>query len=239
MTSDDISTSHDTAAGGGGRTRDDRLIVSALPTELFDRLQASILGRQDLSVRNFNDPKLAVELVHRRAPALLLLYDSGGDELAEIVPGIRRAVIASRFPVVVIAEFLPEIESDWVTEYIPADIETTELSTTIGRLLRLPVRAGRRHLIRVGFELDDPDSFSTTGNTVDISATGLLIECSKRLRVGFYYQMSILGVGNTPKLGIRVVREAEPRHPNLHRYGCTFEDVDPEIVESLIRRLAA
>ena len=222
-----------------GPAGDDRQIVAALPGELFDRLKASILGRRDLAIRNFKSLELAIDLVHRQPPALLLLYNSGFDDLAGIMPSLKRAVINSRFPVIVLAEFVSQAESDWVTKVLPTDVDPADLSTAIGRALDLPVRAGRRHLIKVGCQLDDPADFSTTGNTIDISATGLLIECSKRLRVGLYYQLSILGVGGVPDLGLRVVREAEAGHPNLHRYGCAFEDVEPEVVETLIQQLSA
>jgi len=214
-----------------------RQIIASLPTELRDRLESSILGRSDLAVRFIVDPLTAVDLAHRRTPALLLLYDAGLGVLDRVLPSLRRAVTVSPFPVIVLAEFAQEKTSDWVSATLPVDVDAGELSRTIGRLLELPSRAGRRHLIRVGVELDNPASFSATGNTVDMSATGMLIECNKRLRIGDVVSVSVLGVGQAPELPVRIVREAEARHPNLHRYGTSFEDVDPEVVEKLIEQL--
>lgn len=233
---------NDAVDGGDGPPGADgngHRVVAVLPAELRSRFEKSILGRDDLNVRYLADPSSAIELAFRNPPALLMLYDTGVGNLASLLPSLKRAVIASPFPVIVLAEFPDEGDSDWISARLPVDVDPGKLSTTVARLLSLPSRAGRRHLIRVGVELDDPSSFTSTGNTVDISATGALIECNRRLKVGFFYQSRILGVSGVPTLGLRVVREAEAGHPNLHRYGCAFEDVEPEVVEDLIRRLGS
>ncbi len=225
-------------SAAGRRADDSRTIIAALPTEIRDNLERSILGRDDLHVRFVAELEVALQLVYRRAPALLLVYDAGAGEVPRLLAGLERAVKSNTFPVIVLAEFPDESYPRIVTRALPVDMDAGELSVVIAQAVQLPTRARRRHLIRVGVRLDDPISLAATGNTVDVSASGMLIECTKRLRVGDLYQVSILGVGDVPMLSLRLVREADASHPNLHRYGGAFEGVEPDVVEELIRRLA-
>ena len=198
-----------------GFADDGRRIIAALPAEQRDQLERSILGRHDLEVRFVTEPDAAVRLAHRRQPSLLLLYDSGLGELRPLIAGLEQSFGRVPFPVIVIAEFPDESYPRAVTQTLPVDTDPATLSTIIAKAVRLPTRARRRHLIRVGVQLDDPMSIVTTGNTVDISASGMLIECTRRLRVGDVHQVSILGVGDVPILSLRLVREAESGHQNL------------------------
>jgi len=212
-------------------------ILTVLPCELRQRFERSILGREDLDTRHVTDLKAAMQIVHLRPPALLVLYDSGFGELSPVLDRLQRSFPHPSFTVIVLAELPGERYPNLVTTAMPVDLDPADLSTEVARALGLATRTRRRHLIRLGVRLDDAGT-SVVGNTVDLSVSGMLLECGRRLQVGALYQVAFLGQRRPPVLGLRLVRQAESTHPNLLRYAGVFEDVDHQVVENLIRQLA-
>lgn len=198
-------------------------------------LQATVIGRSEFTRRRVSTleeaskfgPQAALALIERDLPWALAL-----------VRGLRRA---APNPAASIAIFAPDDDA------VPVELEL--LDAGANAILRLPpsaewdrrlarlIQVAQRLKARVPIHLRVEGSLDATdepfrAETLDLSETGMLVECGSPLAVGteLFFALQLPGRSGLVSGRARVMRVAAH-----HRYGVEFTNLGGEEYESLRR----
>ena len=217
-------------------------VVLACRYEDIGYFNRDIFCRNDIKLRTEPDIGSAVGLVLKNPPDLFLIRENPEEPLKKHLEELSRRLAPLPFPVAVISDSkgcagLPS----FVSTVIPSDTDVKAFNTVIAALLELPLRRSRRLEIMIGLDLS-ASSMETIARTVNISATGMLVEASIQLTPGEICKirfMNVSGGTELPEVSAKVLREEFARSiaEGTRRYALEFTDIPAEAVEEMIRQV--
>jgi CheY-like chemotaxis protein len=211
------------------------LIVAAGP--LADELHHTLLGRTGVELRSATTRKAALALAVAVRPALALV-DRDLPRARHLVKELRETCRLS-IAVVARGDFDPE-EQELLEAganavlRLPADADWDE---RLARLIAVAPRQSVRAPVSVDFEATPAGAMERVwGHLVNVSVTGMLMECAAPLDVGAEVDFSFrLPPAGAPLVGRgRVVRRAAP-----DRFGVEFRGLDADAADRLRRFVAS
>ncbi len=210
------------------------IVVVCTPLQR-SQLESTILRRESFDVRWHTTADSAFQEVVRTPPDLLIVHIVGDG--AALLARIRTALPGARFPIIALYDDQPPQPLPTLRATLPAAFDPEELDREVAHLLGLPGRRAHRYNVQTPCRLDDPRGVSVMAQTVDLSATGVLLECSRRLEVGSVYSLRFMTI-RSPHLTLRVVRDATPPGvTRLRRFAGEFLDATPRQLERTIQGL--
>lgn len=192
---------------------------------LADALSRTPLGREDIQRHRAETPAAAMAAAPKVAPRLVLI-----DRDLSGVSGLIRQLRTT--PPTVLASIVVVAGSD----FDPTEIELLEQGANavlrfppdaeweqrLERLLSVPVRKQLRIKADLTFQGLFGDS-EMTGRTLNVSRTGMLIECHADAQIGERFGFKLhFGFDDVVEGQARVVRFAGP-----NQFGCEFFDLEP------------
>ncbi|MFQ5329383.1 MAG: response regulator [Thermodesulfobacteriota bacterium] len=220
---------------------------------LFLEIEQTLLNRPDITIFTATSGEEAIQ-IHERENVDVILLDllmpgMDGETVCKHIRADSRLMGVSI--IMVTTSTSPEdiercIEAG-ANDYILKPINPTELLTKFQRYVKVAQRWDLRILTRMDVSVADQDSMgSFMGNTVNISSSGVLVECTHNLDVGDAVSCSFSLPGNTSTITStgEVVRSKEINHTQsrITRYGIRFLDIGEEeqnMIESFISRYAS
>jgi len=120
-------------------------------------------------------------------------------------------------------------------------VDTEEFVSALAKLLSIPLRQAIRIMVKVRVYANDDSDF-VIASTVNLSSTGMLIECEKELEWGdgveaSFYIPADTGFDRITVLGM-VVREEKGRYEGVKGYGVEFTEFlegSPAAIEKYVR----
>jgi len=124
---------------------------------------------------------------------------------------------------------------------IKAPADTEEFITALAKLLSIPLRQAIRVMVKLKVEAAEGSDF-TIASTVNLSSTGMLIECENQLEWGdrveaSFYLPADKGF-NKITVHAMVVRSEDGRHEGLLGYGLEFTEFSegsPALIEKYVK----
>lgn len=219
-------------------------VVASVGCAVRDRLGRTILSRQDVEVQWVDDLMAALQGLSRRGADLFVVHSPLSRTLPYILGDFSVSFPGAAFPVVVLGpDGVAEGRPPCVKAVFPVEFDLGAFDEGVAPLLGIPTRRSARMPIRLGVSLADHPA-TQIANTVNISATGMLVEAFKPLPVGKVCEFRFLCKGNCteqPVLRARVLRPAGPVRPGLSTglYAMEFEGVPPGSMETFLRAVLA
>jgi hypothetical protein len=227
----------------GFRRKVMKKIVLACRYEDLDYFNRGVFCRKDITLRTEPDVGSAVALALKNPPDLFLIRENPADPPGKHLEELSRHWAVVPFQVAVMSDSKEHAGlPSFVATVIPSDTDPKAFNTIIAGLLDLPLRRNRRLDITAALDLS-ASGMETIARTVNISATGMLVETSVPLTPGETCKvrlMNIKGDKELPEVSARVLRE-EIEHSILminKRYAMEFTDIPPETVEEMIRQVS-
>lgn len=189
-----------------------------------DTIHETPLGRSDLKRHRAENSAAALSLAPKVAPRLVLI-DRAIDRGADLVQKLRKTPPTTDSSIVIVADddFAP-IELDMLEQGANAVLRLPpgpEWEERLARLLDVPVRKQ----IRVRADLEfagELDNRRISGRTLNVSKTGMLIECDTEANVGEPIRFKLeIGYDDAIEGTARIVRIA-----GKGQYGCEFLEMD-------------
>lgn len=204
-------------------------------TELFLRMEQTILRREDCQIYKALDGETALELAREKRPDLVILddglQDPGPEEICRAIREDPRTLRASILMVVSRSnrEKLDDFLTAGANDYVVKPVNRLLFNQRATSLLNVPSRRFLRTLVRVdvqGTEGGRP----FFGSTVDLSESGLLVETPKTLEIGRKIQAQFFLPGDTQaiRVGCEVVRAASSAASGRKAYGLAFTRIEDD-----------
>ncbi|MFQ5585319.1 MAG: response regulator [Thermodesulfobacteriota bacterium] len=215
---------------------------------LFLEIEQTLLNRPDVTIFTATSGEEALR-IHERENVDVILLDllmpgMDGEKVCQYIRADDRLRNVSIIMVTTSTapEDIERCKKAGANDYVVKPINPTELLTKFQKYINIATRRDLRILARVDVAgTNDVESF--IGNTVNISASGVLVECTQRLDLGDAVSCSFSLPGNTATVTStgEVVRAKEIDHSQHHimRYGIRFIDIgeeDKNMIESFISR---
>lgn len=209
------------------------ILESGLPVIPFEQ---SLLLRKEHDVQRVSSREAALEVMEKRGTDLLVAVEDpeqGVDEA--FLRNLRKderfrkvaTLLLTRHP----EEYGPEGPANRVLR-IPVDGEA--FTEACGHLLNISPRGSARLLVYVQVQGYVGQKFFLC-NSMNLSATGVLLLTSRRLRIGDTVNLMLTLPRQREKVEVngKVVREAKEIKSRLHGYGVAFQDLDPAAAERI------
>lgn len=221
-----------------------RTILLLDPVTLFLRFEETVLQRRDWRIHVARSASEALALLEREHVDLLVmehaLPDATGDDL------IREIRSQPRTRATGILVLTARGTADAVTRCLEAGangvmfkpVTRHELCARVEDLLFVAARRHVRTMVRL--KVDASAGAATFfGNTVNVSAGGMLLECGSPLPMGesLDLRFSLPGDAEPIALRARVVRTSDSGIPGRHACGLTFEgltDAERERIDAFV-----
>lgn len=219
-------------------------VVAAVGSGVRERLQQTVLMRSDVETVWSPDFLSALQVLFRARCDLFVAHSVAESSLPNSLHDLSARYPTAGFPILVLADTQPhEAYPPAVKALLPIQFETGAFNDTAARLLRLPTRQSARLPVRIGLCLGH-HAGTQIANTVNISATGMLVEAFRPLIVGKVVEFKFLCRGNgqeQPVLKARVLRPEGPLHPGLSTtlYALEFVNVPADVMEFFLRSVLA
>jgi hypothetical protein len=211
-----------------------RIVVVCTPLQR-SQLESTILRRESFDVGWYATADAAFQEITRTPPDLLIAHLLGDG--ATLLDRIRSALPGARFPIIALYDDQPPAPLPGLRATVPAAFDRDHLDREVAHILGLPGRRAHRYRVQAPCRLDDPRGVSVMAQTVDLSTSGVLLECSRPLEIGSVYALRFMTV-RSPTLSLRVVRDATaPGVTRLRRFAGEFVDAPAEGLERTIRAL--
>ncbi len=196
-----------------------------------------VLRREDIELSVFGElPRALIELRSKRID-LLILEESGSQE--ETLALLRRVGDVTANPDVKIICLWKGAPPSDVPESLATSLVYPPAADVYDRAvtgaLAVEARKARRILLRMSLSMRTAEQ-SFLCSTVDVSRSGLLVECNRPLQTNGQYDVKFMGLPGRPlpQFKVRVVRENPPRAKlRLRYYACTFDGVPQADIERL------
>jgi DNA-binding response OmpR family regulator len=169
----------------------------------------------------------------------LVLPDITGDK---VCMQIKTAPATSGIPIIMVTTISREEEMErcrraGCDDYVTKPINYTEMLAKVAQILRIPHRVSRRVLVRMEINTDK-ETHVLYGSSVDLSISGMLIECTHVLRVGDPMVVRFFLPGRSEILARGRIVRSQSAELRKFRYGFQFEelaDADREAISLLVR----
>ncbi len=213
---------------------------------LFLEVEQALLNRPGICIFTATSGKEALE-IHKKEDVDIILLDilMPGMDGYKVCKLIRSDDKLKNVSIIMVTtstapEDIKKCKEAGANDYTIKPINPVELLMKFQKHINIVTRKDIRILARVDFE-NTKGMESFLGNTVNISASGMLIECTHRLQAGDAVSPSFSLPGNTSSITAtgEVVREAQTIHSGMNRYGIKFLDIreeDKKVIESFISR---
>jgi|GEM_PF-3965348 len=218
-------------------------IIWMVSVESERKLFRTVLARKELVNLPCSDAERAIRILERDQPDLFIYEDKGTDADIDFLSGLSEDPRCRRCPTIVLQNRSRTVTYPPVVQaQFPFDFEIRIFDDTILNVLRLPLRSGTRHPIRLMLSMEHL-SDQVVAHTVNVSKTGMLIESFNALQVGRTYRSKVMGYHRIkiPLLLAKILREEENEsgNPRLHFYAVRFERADEKEMARWIREVTA
>jgi hypothetical protein len=201
--------------------------------QLASRLSRTVLKRPDVNVRYIPEPAVALQALLKGRVDLFLLQDFPPVNGKNFLNEALRAYPHAAFPVVVFYDPPPRPYPSLVRRAFLPGFDAVEFDDAVAQCLNVPTRRSARFPLRIGVAVESPDA-SWIASSVNVSASGMLVETNKPLAIGQAYQVRFIGGQSKklPPIKAKVVREeACPyKGTDIGWYAMAFEPVDADLV---------
>ena len=220
---------------------------------LFLEIEQTLLNRPDITIFTATSGEEALA-IHERENVDVILLDllmpgMDGEKVCQYIRADKKLKGVSIIMVTTSTspEDIERCIKAGANDYIVKPINPTELLTKFQRYVNVAQRWDLRILARMDVAGTDNDNVgSFMGNTVNLSSSGVLVECTQNLDVGDAVSCSFSLPGNTTTITStgEVVRTKEINHTQsrIMRYGIRFLDIGEEeknMIESFISRYSS
>jgi hypothetical protein len=204
--------------------------------------KGTILRRDDVELNVESDMNSSIRSLLKSPPALYLIRGVYEGSLEVHLQSLSFCYPKLPFPVALMSDVrdLSQLPS-FVKRVIPLTADRFFFNDVVAELLNLPTRRSARLAIRIGLNLAPPNA-TTIANTVNMSATGMLVESFKPLTPGKVYQFRFMGLPKTvevPPISARIVREeaANMICDSTRNYAIEFVDMPAQTMETFLNRI--
>jgi len=219
--------------------------------KLFLEIEQALLNRPDITIFTATSGEEALA-THRREHVDVILLDllMPGMDGAQVCKEIRNDAELRDVSIIMVttstaSEDVKRCKEAGANDYVVKPINPTDLLSKFHKYIDVATRQDLRILARIDMAgAKDADSFM--GNTINVSESGVLIECTHQLNAGDAVSCSFSLPGNTEPITstCEVVRSKEINHSQnrIIRYGLRFLDIETEarhVIESFIARDAS
>ncbi len=217
-----------------------KTIIIALPP-MGKKLAGTLLSRKIFDTSYYAEAQPTLQNLLNSPPGLLIVHVREGGREVHFLETLHQAYPSCPFPVVAISETPGVIQLPPIVKLEVAEsFEPEKFSRLLARLLELPMRRNTRFLVRLGISVAKTPG-TVLATTIDVSTTGMLLETSHELQLGWTYELEFMGNQNEdiPTLNILIIREEFPASKNKanRRYAVSFEDRDENSMKGIIQQL--
>jgi uncharacterized protein (TIGR02266 family) len=204
------------------------------------------LGRRGVKVINVSSGSVALEMIRKLKPALVILgYELQDLPAGEVVRRLKKSPQSRNIPVIILYDPASDREGEVLglpcDEALARPVDTETLVRKISERLQIPLRRHNRIAVEMGVECAHQDS-RVCGFARNISEGGVFIETNETVDVGSSLTLSFTLPGHGAPLTVpgKVVRRIELA--NEFRYGLGVEfgqmqgDSRHQILEFLIQK---
>lgn len=226
--------------GGGGEVFSVKRVIVSAGAEVREALIRTVLLRHDIQVTWSEDLHAAFQLLFRERCDLFVAHSPESRALPYTLHEFGKRYPAAHFPILALSDSVPAEEfPPSVQRVFPVGFDAGTFNDAVADLLRLPTRRSARLPIRMGLSLAHHPG-TQIANTVNLSASGMLVEAFKPLTPGKVYEFRFLCKGNCseqPVLKARVLRSEGRARPGVsaETYALEFIDVPPEAMETFLQ----
>ena len=203
------------------------VVESGIPVVPFDQ---SLLLRKEHEVIRAGTGREAIEKVASQEPSLIILDERFMDmEASEVVRAIRELPQGKHASILLLGGEFGAKAPEGVNHVLPKPVIGHDFNEACKRLLSIEARKEARLLVYVQVQGYLQSSLFLC-NSLNLSASGILMLTARKLRMGDTVQLQITLPREKEKVRVsgRVVREAVEVESRLNAYGVAFEDVSAE-----------
>lgn len=208
------------------------LVESGIPVVPFEQ---SILLRKEHELYRVASGMEALEMIGELSPDLIILDDFVRDvPVLELARQLRQMPEARHSSVLLLSASPVDKPPDGINRVIVKPILGGDFNEACRRLLSVEARKEMRLLVYVQVQ-GYLQSNLFLCNSLNLSASGMLILTPRRLKVSDKLQLQITLPRDKEKVRVMgsVVREAGEVTSRLNAYGVRFEDLTPDDAERL------
>jgi len=201
------------------------LVVEAgMPVIPFEQ---SLLLRQDNELVRASSVEETLARVNDLCPQLIILDQKVGEEGGVDLPAlIREQEGGKNSALILLTSDMPDEKPDGVNTVLKKPISSLAFSEACQRLLAISVRKSARLLVYVQVQGYVKSNLFLC-NSLNLSASGILILTARRLKMGDTIDLQITLPLEKEKVQVagEVVREAREIKSRLNGYGVRFRDI--------------
>ncbi len=205
------------------------VVESGVPVVPFEQ---SLLLRKEHELLRASSGEETLDIVSQSkvGPHLIILDDHLADmEVATLVQKIRALPSGRKAGILLLGGKPGDKAGEGVNHILPPPVVGSDFNETCRRLLSVEARKDARLLVYVQVQGYLQSSLFLC-NSLNLSASGILILTARKLKEGDSIQLQITLPRERDKVKVTglVVREAGEVDSRLHAYGVSFQDVPPE-----------
>jgi CheY-like chemotaxis protein len=211
--------------------------------KVFLEVERTLFLRTGAQIYTATTGAEALRLAFSERPDIILLDlvlpDITGDKVCMQIKGNPAT---SGIPIIMVTTISKEEEMErcrraGCEDYVTKPINYSEMLGKVAQMLRIPHRVPRRVLVRMEINADKGPQV-LYGSSVDLSVTGMLIECAHVLRVGDSMAVRFFLPGRNEIMARGRIVRSQSAELRKFRYGFQFDelaDADREAISLLVR----
>lgn len=200
------------------------IVESGMPVVPFDQ---SLLLRKEHEVFRAATGEEALAKIREQAPSLIITDDRLQDmEVRDFVFKVRSSAEGRNAAVILLSGNATPEKPEGVNTVLKKPVSGPDFYEACRRLLSIAVRKDARLLVYVQVQGFVQSSLFLC-NSLNLSASGILILTARRLKLGDRIQLQITLPMEKEKVRVSgvVVREAKEVESRLNAYGIQFDDI--------------
>jgi len=212
--------------------------------EHLEFFKGTILRRSDIELRTESDLDLSLKSLVKSPPSLYLIRGTHPKTLKTHLLTLEDCFSKVPFPVVLVCDVLDSTSLPFfVNEVMPSTIDVSAFNDKVAGWLSIPTRKSSRIAIRLGLNMSRQETV-VVANTVNLSATGMLVESPKRLTPGEVYQFRFIGLPanvDMPVASARVLKDMPQMDDcaSTYHYSIEFLNMPIETMETIISKIVS
>lgn len=210
------------------------IVESGIPVVPFEQ---SLLLRKDNDIYRAATGSEALELFESSAVDLLIVDDRLSDmDALDLAQAVRNHANGKNVSILILGNPPPEGTPIGINRFLPKPVVGHDFEEACRMLLSIESRKEVRLLVYVQVQ-GYLQSNLFLCNSVNMSASGILLLTARKLRKGDSIQLQITLPREREKVRVsgEVVREAKEIGSRLNAYGVRFADVSPDDQERIRR----